>query len=315
MSGFKWWGSKRSITDSNNLQQFTSLFDEDVPQFNKADKIAVIFRKLVIFKEEDWATDNDLIVVSTFQFDDEPQVTRLHYLKHNVPIETNLTPFFHDLIFSTNDFNDSALTLEIKVYDLDDMDEDIINSVTGVAQTAAVAFPQIAPFTAFIGLVGASIIPFINSLDEHDVIIHQKIKFEISDEGTGISLLQPGYYVCFNQDVDNIKIDSNLQILDVQDDTKTNLTHAIIELRNDHIEGSKWVINQKIAKLISELEGKGNSGKDSLEFLKETMKGYDSFKKLKRVSELKAKANRTTSEEELLEELIADEDINDYITA
>ncbi|MCU0637750.1 MAG: hypothetical protein MUE87_03930 [Methanothrix sp.] len=75
-----------------------------------------------------------------------------------------------------------------------------------------------------------------------------------------------------------------------------------------HVEPEEE-IDEKAAKLASELSGKGQSGKAALEFLRDTMKTYGNFRKLERIKELKAKAVLSPSEEKLLEDLMNDPEI------
>ncbi|GAH53710.1 unnamed protein product [marine sediment metagenome] len=70
-----------------------------------------------------------------------------------------------------------------------------------------------------------------------------------------------------------------------------------------------------MAKLIAELNGKGQSGKAALEFLRETLDTYDKFRRLERARELKAKETLSESEQELLQELTSDEALAPFLTS
>jgi hypothetical protein len=63
---------------------------------------------------------------------------------------------------------------------------------------------------------------------------------------------------------------------------------------------------KKAAKLMSELQGKGSSGKAAVEFVKDTIDGYNNFRNLQRIAELERKQNPTPEEIALLSKLKQD---------
>jgi hypothetical protein len=80
-------------------------------------------------------------------------------------------------------------------------------------------------------------------------------------------------------------------------------SYAVYSIRAQEAEEPEWEIDQRVAKLLSELEGKGNSGKAAIEFVRDTIEAYSKFKKLQRIQELQDKSTRTKEEEDLFEEV------------
>ena len=97
-------------------------------------------------------------------------------------------------------------------------------------------------------------------------------------------------------------LSSNLQVLQADRNTPfERCSYVVIEVERDFHAQREWEIDQKVSKLVAELNGKGQSGKAALEFLRETFDAYDKFKKLERAQELKnrkLKADKSLSEAE-----------------
>ena len=81
------------------------------------------------------------------------------------------------------------------------------------------------------------------------------------------------------------EIDSNLRIKG----DFNNSNYAIFSIKKEEAQEPQWELSQKIATLLSELNGKGSSGKAAIEFLRETMDGYTKYKKITRHQELSSK--------------------------
>lgn len=70
-----------------------------------------------------------------------------------------------------------------------------------------------------------------------------------------------------------------------------------------------------MAKLIAELNGKGQSGKAAIDFLRDTLDAYDNFKRLKRARALQGKSDLTGAEKELLKAYRDDENLAPYLSS
>jgi hypothetical protein len=92
-------------------------------------------------------------------------------------------------------------------------------------------------------------------------------------------------------------------------------SYAVYSIRKVDYQEPLWEIDQKIARLLSELDGKGNSSRAPVDFLRDTMEGYTAFRKIQRYYELQSKGNRRTPEEEqLINKLVQDATIKPYLT-
>lgn len=66
-------------------------------------------------------------------------------------------------------------------------------------------------------------------------------------------------------------------------------SYAVYSIRKVDYQEPFWEIDQKIAKLLSELDGKGNSSRAPIDFLRDTMEGYKHLEKYKDIMSFKLK--------------------------
>lgn len=95
-------------------------------------------------------------------------------------------------------------------------------------------------------------------------------------------------------------------------------SYAVIEVEQVFNAGREWELDQKVNKLISELNGKGQSGRAALDFLRDTMDLYDRYKRLERARALMAQQAKdpntlTDAEKKLLDELKQDANLAPYL--
>lgn len=315
MNNLHWWASPLDLNDFSNLQRLDDYFGKN-SEFHSAEPLTVRFRgTMVLEDEEGWLKgDNDLMIVTTFQFGKEPPIQRLHYMRDDTPLGWQGS-FFHDIVLSVREFSAKILTLQVQVYDLDGVSEDLISSVRTISTSTAVAFPQIAPYAGALNFTVPALLKLVDNLDNHDRIIDQRIKLEIAGPNQGFRLLQPGYFVCFRKPVSQgLKLSNDLRVLKDDNSEFKDCSYAVLSITKDFHDEAEWEIDQKTAKLIAELNGKGQSGKTALEFLRETIDGYSNFKKLRRAKELQAKDNLSKAEQELLDELLNDQELSPYLS-
>jgi len=244
---------------------------------------------------------NDLIIVSKYQFGAEPMVERLHFFSKKVPIGW-YGNFFDDIVFSTDDLKATSVKLQVQVYDVDDsMYEGGKESLSSLVDSVGAAYPILSVFAltkkavapaAFAVLQGAnSIINLIDGFNEHDRLVDQSLILQSAEPGTAHSLLQPGYFVCFSCNVDEeLNLDSELRV--VKNDGISEFqdcNYAVLEVSRTYELKREQQLDQKAAKLMSELSGKGNSGKAALEFLRETINGYDIYRTMQKTQMLMSK--------------------------
>ena len=323
MSMLKWWGAPARVGESVALSRRLDQLFPDTLAFENAQPLTIRVRGVMVREDYEWfpGDKNDLMIVTTTQFGSEPPVQRLHFMQHNVDLGWQ-GDFFNDVVLAIRDFNTESrqLTLRIQVYDMDGIPKELIQAVNNVSQSVAVAFPQLAPYAAAVSFGVPTLLNLVDNLNNHDKILDERITLEIDQPERGHQLLQPGYFVCFKVPVeDGLFLSSNLHVL--QADRKTlfeRCSYAIIEVEQDFHAQREWEIDQKVAKLIAELNGKGQSGKAALEFLRETFDAYDKFRKLERARELKNRKLRSDKplsepEERLLNELANDKALAPFL--
>jgi hypothetical protein len=337
MTKSNWWFSPLILGDKGNdlLPGATTYSTPSSAAIKKASSFSVDMRRVFVNRSLDYKEGwkrllpaevlqkiskmtNDLLIVSSFQTGTSPTVQRIHYLRKEQEINEVLGDFTKTLVCSFSDFQDGHITLRTQVFDVDDYDEarNFVKSVSAIAGGVSGSFPVIAPYVAVGGSIATSLTELINQIDAHDVIIDSNLRLVIGQERTGYNLLQTGHWVCFEvpQD-DGLVLDSNMGI--VQKSTGrpfTDCSYTIYSIKAVEAQEPNWEIDQKVAKLLSELEGKGNSGKAPIEFLRDTMEGYNKFKKIKRYQELERKgADMTPEEKAVFEKLEGDESIRDFV--
>jgi len=322
MSTAKWWGTPAHIQDSIKLSRRLDLLFPDTNIFENAQPLTIRVRGVMVVEEYDkrpWKDENDIMIVTTTQFGSEPPIQRLHFMQHNVPPGWQEN-FFYDVVLALRDFNaeNKRLTLRIQVYDMDGIEEGLVNAVGKVSQSVAVAFPYLSPYAAAVSFGVPALLKLVDNLDSHDQIIDERLTLELAKPEMGRRLLQPGYFVCFNAPIEeeDLFLSSDLQVLRNNSMTAfKDCSYAILGIERGFHANREWEINQKAAKLIAELNGKGQSGKAALEFLTETLDTYDKFRRLERATELQAKETLTKDEQELLQELKDSETLAPFLTA
>jgi hypothetical protein len=237
------------------------------------------------------------MIVTTTQWGAEPPVQRLHFMQDNVEPGWQ-GDFFDDIVLSVNDLNtdrNKRLTLRIQVYDMDRFDVGLVTAVAGASQSVAVAFPQLAPYVAAVSFAAPALAKLVENIDDHDKIIDERLALEIAAPGTGHNLLQPGYFVCFRQpqpedDIHRLYLDNRLRVVGVVDKDEIEFcetSYAVLEMEDQFLADREREIDQKVAKLMAELGGKGQSGRAAIEFLRETMDLYDRYRRLQRARHFK----------------------------
>jgi hypothetical protein len=305
-----WYGISEHIDEATLQDTTTTYADGEV--LRTADPLTVSLRGVNAPTSHGFLEDtNDLMIVVKFQFDDQPPVDRLLYLEHDVEPGW-LDDLFDDIILTTNDFAYDELNIHLQVYDVDRIDPELAESVGSLLQQAAsvVTYPLLSQFAGLVESAADPLIDLVNYVNEHDRILDEKITLEVDeDPGTGHDILQPGYLVCLARDADlavdegGFGLDSDLKLTGPDGSARTDQSFAVLELEREHVQTGSEEINQKVAKLIAELEGKGQSSTAEIDFLRETLDGYTKYSKANRAAELNGKESLTEAEQELLDRL------------
>ncbi len=316
MTRRRWWGAPLALERPAALRRLDQLFTDTEPTFGMAQPLTVRVRGFMLREDEDWHVrgDNDIAVVSTFQFGAEPPVQRLHYLQDGVSRGWH-GAFFHDTVLSVRDLDAGILSLRVQIYDVDGISGTVVEQVVDAASSVAVAFPQLARYAGGLAALAPSLLKLVDQLDQHDAIIDQRLKLELEAPGTGHPLLQPGYYVCFRNEVEEgLYLEPELRVTTDEGGTEhLACSYVVLEVARCFHEHYEWEIDQKVAKLVAELNGKGKSGKAAIEFLRDTISGYSKFRRLERAHALLARRDRTDSEERLLAELRSDKSLAPFL--
>lgn len=284
-------------------------------EFETAAPLSIRLRGLNVTERRDLdlpiIRGNDLIVVTKTRFGSEPPVRRLHAL------ERELEPgwkndFLYDVLLSLRDFSDKRLTLEVKVYDVDGVPTWLIERVDELAPLTEIVLPALAPVANLPNMSGEKLLQLVDDINDHDAIIDQRITLEQDPQDDRQPQLQPCYLVCFDdspQD-EGYELQEDRRVY-TADGTPYDGNYAVFELAREQYEKREQELSQKAAKLMTELNGKGQSDeKAAVDFLLDTMESYDNYSKLKRAKELQAKDSLTEAEQNLLADLRSIEEVN-----
>lgn len=310
-----WLGTGRRSDGSNALEPLDATFEGE-ERFESAQPLTVRFRGAMIRAERDpiLRGENDLLVVTNFKFGDEPPVDRLHYMGSDDATGWH-GDFFRDTVLSIRDLTKDELTVRIQVYDVDGVDREVVDAVRAASSRAAVAFPQLTPYAAAARLGIGPIVDLVDNLDDHDAILDSRITLRLAAERTRAGLLQPGYFVHFPSETvaDGLSLDRSLRVRTADGAEYADSSYAVLGIAREHAGGRDWEIDQKAAKLIAELNGKGQSGKAALEFLQDTLGAYSDYRRLDRAAELASKETLTEDEAALLDDYRSDPALRPFI--
>jgi hypothetical protein len=312
-----WLGSQTTIGEGAPLRTPTELFP-GTETFEPAEPMTIRLRGVNVAEDRDadlLRGDNDLVVVTKAKFGAEPPVQRLHVFERDVAPGFR-DDFLDDTALAVRGVTNEPLHLRVQVYDADSVSPELIDAVGDLAPKAAVVFPELAPVAGLVGMNAPRLLKLVDTLDNHDQLLDDRLTLEIDPPGTGQDLLQPGYLVCFDERGDgDYRIGSDTRVYG-PDGEPYDGSYAVFQVEAEFNAGDDREINRKAAKLLAELNGKGQSeSKAALDFLTDTLESYDSFEKLERARRLREKDDRTAAEERLLDDLESDETLAPYLPA
>jgi hypothetical protein len=307
-----WYGSDFG---ASGLASLTETFG-DGGVFGAAQPLTVRLRGAMIGEDLDWGPfgGNDLLIVTKFQIGDEPPVERLLFMESDTEPGWH-DDFFNDVVLSTGDFTGERLTLRLQVYDVDHVDRGFVESVRRLSERAAILFPQQALYAGLIDFAAGSLVELVNNVDDHDQILDERVTLEVAEPETGHKLLQPGYFVCTREPVESDlrQGGESVRLRDAEGAAYDGGSYAVLEIQRAALGDRRFEIDQKAAKLLAELHGKGQSGTPSVSFLRDTLDAYTRFRKLERARELQSRDDLTDDERRLLEELRSNEALRPYL--
>lgn len=328
----QWWFAADVFQNGFSRLMSTTAEGSSNRDFLDAQKMTITFTNAWIRDEMDggWKKTNDLIITSKHAVGSKPPVDKIHFYKDHFPSKKFVGASFHPIIYATNDFRTDAeeITLQLRIYDedgLSDSEKKGIESAIGSATAAAaIAFPAFAPIAGLTSGVGSALVGLIDNLNNHDKIIDGIIRLAINRPADrGYDLLQPGFYVCFADDVDagNLFLGNDRKLYLLPPDPSSQpsefLAHSYVIIRVDrtYLLQSDLAIDEKAATLLSEIEaGKQQATSSALSFLRETLTAYNNFRRLQRYTELKNKGAKITQDEQaLVDEMKKDPTLSPYL--
>ncbi len=324
----QWYFVSENFTNGYSELKKTSETSSNDRLFKDAQKLSITAEKAWVKNSFDklFNKDNDIIIASKYQIGAKRIVDKIHYLKQNYPEKTPIGPFFHPTVYATKDFKESSesIVIQIRVYDEDGLSKKEIDSIhttlSSVGTASVIAFPAFAPIAGLATGVGKSLVSLVDSLNNHDKIIDGTIKLEVNKPNNqGYDHLQPGFLICFDKDiVSNDLYMSENKMIYTKDENGTyhqfqNNSYIVLRVRRSFVESPDYEADEHAATLLTEINGKQDKPIEALSFVRDTFDSYTKFKKLKRVKELKEKDALTTDEQELLDELLGDNSISDFI--
>jgi hypothetical protein len=307
-----WRGTNPQLGSLKGLAEAYSTADP----FENAQPMTVRLRGVKVAEDYDGVLrgTNDLMIVTKFQLGDEPPVERLHFMEKDVGLGWH-DDFFHSVVYSTPDYSGKRLTVQLRVYDVDTVDEGLIGSVRQLSEQAAGLFPQLAPYLGVVTFAVGPVVELVNNIDEHDEILNDQITVEPPRENrAGIKLLKPGYLVCSRDTIEqNATLGDDLRIQLPGSGEETDGSYAVFGVVRNNLVDRQYEINQRAAKLVAELKGKGQSDNTSIHFLQETLDAYGKFQKLERARDLQRRDTLSDAQHHLLDDLKSDPELAPYL--
>jgi hypothetical protein len=255
---------------------------------------------------------NDLLIMSSFQVDAEPSAMVLNGFFEGQPIKQAVRSFSTALACSFSDFNYDHLTLGCRLFDVDGYDaaKQMAELVTNNATVIGGIFPVIAPYLNIAGTISLSLVNLIDKADQHDKIVDERLTLYAEDESGTLDLLQTGHWVFFSEEQeDGLKVDLNLNVLNADGSPFDGCSYVVYSIMKREVSVPEFEIPQRIAQIMSELQGKGDLREAASDFLKKTVDGYNKYKKLERYYELKHKTDKGDEEKKALARLEGDTSI------
>jgi hypothetical protein len=322
----EWWFAGEDMpTGFSKLRDLTMAGGDD--RFDEAQKFTILVHGLWVREKRDLTSGNDLVVVTKHQMGDRPSVDKLHFYQTNVSPNRYEGSFFHPVVYATQDYRttDSKITLEVGVYDEDGLSgaeaTALQAAIQGASTAAAIAFPVFAPYAGLAAGVASATVQLINNLNQHDRIIRSRIDLDFNKPAhRGYKLFQTGFFVCFAQPVDatDLWLGSTGKIYTQASHAQhwveyKETSYIVLRVVRDFLQSPDYVIDEKAATLMSELTGKRDRTANSLNFLRDTLNAYNSYRRLQRYVELKSKTELSENERALLAELEKDPGLRPYL--
>lgn len=265
--------------------------------------------------------DNDLLLTTSASLGEAPKVQRVHYYAEEIKPKVVLKSFYAETMFVCEDYSATdRLWLEIKVIEIDtDTGERkaLTNTFSKLAATAGAVFPVAMPYAALASGVVPAVEKLVAALEKNVSAIECPIALYPPDRPDAGMPLQTGSYVVFSQEVGGTEyqFEPGLTLKRV-DGKEIDVAYAIFTVEAVKSVSPKWVISQKVATLLTQIEqGNDNSAAGSIDFLTDTLQQYSNFKYLRRYAELKSNdpAKLTDEEKQLMEQIAKRDELKTFL--
>lgn len=312
-----WRGTSLQLDGGASLQRTTSDFSGETA-FETAAPLSIRLRGVNIAEDYEsvFKGKNDIIVVTKTWFGNEPPVSRVHMFESIDPGWYDA--FVYNVMLSLRDLRDEILTVRVQVYETDGVPSWVIEEFDTLNQAMELVLPDLGPLSDTYAEIGKALLDLIDELDKHKQILDDRISLQLAEPGTGRDVLQPGYFVCF----DELPADEEYELkggtrVFTSDGNRYDGNYAVLEFARDRFEKRDKEVSQKAAKLRAELNGKGQSkSKAPVDFLQDTIRAYTNHRRVERAKSLseKPESNRTNAEQNLLEDLRNDDTIGHIVS-
>jgi hypothetical protein len=325
----EWWFASEDMPAGYSKLRDVTVAGSNDYRFDEAQKFTILVHGLWAKEKRDLTSGNDLVVVSKHQLGDRPLVDKLHFYQANVSSKKYEGSFFHPIVYATQDYRttDQKITLEVGVYDEDGLNAGEVAAlqaaIQGASTAAAIAFPVFAPYAGLASNVASAVVQLVSNLNQHDRIIQGRIDLDFNKPtGRGYKLFQPGFLICFAQPVEatDLWLGSTGKIYTQAGTTGhwveyAETSYIVLRVVRDFLQSPDYVVDEKAATLMSELTGKGDRMTNTLNFLRDTLNAYNSYRRLQRYVELRTKSELSNDEKALLAELEKDPGLRPYLPA
>lgn len=316
------FGTKRHFDGAMaELGSLSELFSDETSYFTQAQSLTTYLRGCMIQEEAEGFLKGspEFLIASKYHYrksspdgSNEAPTQVFHHVEYDGSLGWK-DSLLNEVLFSTRDFPARPVAITVQVYEIDGISDRVIDGVRQVLRqgknAAAVTYPVLAPLASGLEIAVPEFLDLMNHLDDHDPILDRRIRFDKPEDepAAGDRLLQPGYYVLFRHPVERtLHLNRDLQVVDENGNRFTETSYAVLEADRQFFEGSTFnqVINQKAAKLMNQVNGRGQSDtKSSLDFLQDTLRAYTVTRKLERLRELQEKNELSSAERRLRDDL------------
>ena len=326
MNRFFFFVFQRKIEESERLRCLDELIYPDGSEtktlIQEADPVTLTLRAVCVGEEYD-SDGNDLLIRTRYGLGRSELVERLHYCETNIEVGRWLGDFFNDIVFSVQDFQENAITIECLISEFksskldDENTPNIFNAVRAASQSASVMFPLIGTWfglaTSALDLGAA-----IRDLGGVEEVMKQRLRLTRAKPKHATSVLQEGYYVCIQDHSKERRnprewnLNRQLRLVTANQEEIKEISYAVYEIHKVFEKTGNWEVDGNVAQMAAILSKK-NSGGAALDRMKSAMTGFLKYQRLDRAAELLNKPIRTPSEERLLNEFLADPQLRPFL--